>query len=163
MRELDGRCSDAASHRVNQHALSRRQPALGRKGVVGCDEGFGDCGGLREVEVAGDVSDQAFVSDEVLSEPAATDNPHDTIAAFDWANDIRTDGVNFTGKFEARNVCGSTGRCRIDALALQQIGPVQAGGAYAHANLSAAGLGRRQIADFKNFRAAGAGDDDGFH
>jgi hypothetical protein len=102
------------------------------------------------------------VCNQIFSLAAATDDAENAIAGLYRADDVGSQGVDFTGVFETRNFRGRAGRSRIDPLALQQVSPIQSAGPHTNADLVASRLGRWQLADFKDLRAAVTGDDDCF-
>jgi hypothetical protein len=127
------------------------------------DESFRNSGSLHKVEIAWNTRNQPLVSNNVLGLAAATHKSEDSVSWLERADNIRSEGIDLTSVFEARDVSGKSRRGWIDAIALQQISPIEAASSNADPDLLASGLGYRHVADFQDLRAAFSGDDVGFH
>ena len=108
----------------------REPPGLVPRGAFGYGHGrsVGDDGQFRLGTAAGDGHDP------VPDRPAAR---------------ARTQGDHPTGELHARNVDRGTWRCRVEPLALHEIGGVDSRGLHRHQELAAAGTGVRMLEPFE--------------
>jgi hypothetical protein len=96
-----------------------------------------------------------FRNRDVLRLPAATDNTEHSIADLPLLHFI-TDLLNFAGEFNSRNVLRITGRRRIAAETLQDVGAVQSCGT--HTDSYAIESCARSIGDLPNLKAFNAAE-----
>ena len=155
--------ADAAARGVDQHPLTGSEPALGEQRIVGRDERFGHSRGLHKVEVARNRYHQSLMAENILSLPSTGDEAEDPVARLDCAHNIGPECIDLTGVLEPGDVGRRARRGRIHAAALHQISPVQTTGPYPDPHLIAPGVRCGHVADLEDLRAAGPGDDDGFH
>jgi hypothetical protein len=95
-----------------------------------------------------------FRNRDVLRLPAATDNTEHSIAGFPRAHFV-ADLLNFAGEFNSGNVLRITGRRRIAAEALQDIGAVQSCGTHADTDaIESCARSIRDLAKLEAFDAA---------
>ena len=90
------------------------------------DKHLGDRSDLLCVEVRRDVDDAALMDGDAISKTTTTNETVGAIANLPLAH-LRADGLDDASNLEPRNVGGPAGRRRIVALALRDVGTVDAG------------------------------------
>jgi hypothetical protein len=103
----------------------------------------------------------AFVRESIFGIATTDHQGHDLVADLPTLH-VRSYACNLAGDFEARNI-GRAGRGRIIALALHDVGPVDAGGRDFHQNLAGARLGHRAHLRHQHVRPARRLDADDGH
>src|SRR5262249_40202886 len=125
-------------------------------------EDFGNRRCVGDRQIARDRKRFHFAHHHQLGLCPATDQPHDTVAE-PQAGDAGPEGLDFSGVFEPWNVGRPAPRCGVAALALVDVGPVEAGGSDPHTNLALAGGRGRYFIDGDDLGPAGGGVSDSSH
>ena len=158
--ELDGRGADAAGAPVNENAL-RRLKGSGLKDVgPDREEGLGDARGFFDGEPGGDREAVRSRREAVVGVASAGDQGAYAVASLPAGRGIR--GHDDAGNFETEDR-GCSGRRRIFALALKEVGAVDAGSLDADQDFTWAGHGSGSLCDAEDFRASGAWAIDEMH
>ena len=121
------------------------------------DERLGHRGGAGLVERVRHRRHAALVHDDAVREPAAADEAEDAIARLP-AEHLRPAGLDRAGDLETGDVARAAGRRRVRALALRQIGGIEARVRDAHEHLFAARHGIGQLIEPDDLVAAGSGE-----
>src|SRR5260370_33019042 len=129
---------------------------------MGGHEDLGYGASLDKIEIGGYFYQQTLVNEDIFRLRAASRQAHHTLSQLPLAHQ-RPYSINLASKFDPWNVLRRTSRGRISSHALQQLGAIDARGAYTHAHLFTHRLRRRDVLYFKHFRAAGPGDNYCFH
>ena len=139
---------------MHQHGFAGLQPA--RLEHIGPDgeDGFGQGGGLGEVEPIWNRQHVTGVDHGVFRIAAAAQQGADPVAQAP-ARDAVAQRVDLARDFKPQNA-GRTGWRRIAALALEQIGTVHAGRAHADADLAGTGLWRRMLGQVQRLGGSAA-------
>ena len=124
--DLDGSRANPTSGTVDQQRVAGAEPSLRGNCIVCGDKDLGDRGDLLRVEVRRHVHHAALMDGDAIGETATTDEAVRTIANLPLAH-LRPDGLDHASDLESRNIGGPAGRCRIVALALRDVGTVDAG------------------------------------
>jgi len=151
--ELDGRGADAAGAPMDENAL------LWLKGSglkdVGPDReiGLGDARGFFDAEPRGDGEAVSSRCEAVVGVASTGDQGAYAVARLPAGHGIR--GDDNAGHLQAEDR-GRSGRRRIFALALKEVGAVDPGGLDTDQNVTLAGHGSGSLGDAEDFRASGA-------
>ena len=128
MAELKCGGSHTASGPVEQQGLSRSQPALQMEGVEGGQEDLGDARRLLKTQTVRYGQRQAFRSDHLLRVARTRQQSHDSLSRLEFG-DCGAGRFHGTGELEPGYPEIDAGRRRIEPLPLEQVGPIQGGGA----------------------------------
>ena len=121
------------------------------------DERLGHGRGAGLVERVGHRGDAAVVHDHAVGEPAAADEAEDAVAGLP-AEHLRAAGLDRARDLEPGHVLRAAGRRRIGALALREIGRIEARVRHAHEQLLAAGNRIGPLLEPDDLVAAGSGE-----
>ncbi len=161
MGKLDGRGADAAGAAMHQEGLARLQtPAIEDVGPDG-EEGLGNGAGLGRIHAAGKGQALRRGRRAEFGIAAARHQRTGLIADLPAAY-IGAQRHDTARDLQPRNV-GSARRRAIAALALQHVGPVDAGGGDLDQHLTRARLGHRPLGGLQHIRSAKFGDLDDVH
>ena len=136
--DLNGRAADAAGRAVHEQHVARRERRLTADGIVRRDEGLGHRGGRGLVEGVGHRGHAAVVHDDAVGQAASADEAEHAIAGLP-AQHVRSAGLDRARDLEARHVLRAAGRRGIRAVALREVGRVDARVRDAHEQLLAPG------------------------
>ena len=120
---------------MDEQALAGAQAALGEERVVGGGEDLRDAAGRVPVELVGDGDGEALVDGDQLGLAAAADHGHDAVAGLEAVH-ARAALGDLAGELEPGDVGRRARRRGVDALHLQDVGAVEAGGADADEDLA---------------------------
>ena len=156
--ELQPRRADAARCRMHDDDLSWSKPAEHQQ-IQPCGEKcLGNGGRLGEAHPLWDAHGVRGGYARELGVAAATKKRHHALAG----HERRAALQDLAGDFQAEDL-GFTGRRRIAAHPLQQVGPVDSGGADAHEQVAGSRLRIGHVAELQHLGTAGRLDDDGAH
>ena len=133
---------DAAGRPGDQQAVAGRQAGLGEQGVVGGGEHLGEPPGLRPVEPVGHRERHHLGHHHQLGLRAPADQRHHPVADREPRH-RRPGRHHLAGELHPRDVLRRPRRGRVEAPALEQVGPVDAGGPHRHQQLAGPRLGIR--------------------
>ncbi len=159
--QLDRHGADAARPAVHEQRLARSEPRVEHDVRPHCRDDLGQAGRLHEVEAIGHREDVALVDRDELRVAAAGEQRAHAVADAP-ARRTRADGRDRARHLEPqvrRRACGR----RVRALALAEVGAVDAGGGHADQDLSGAGDRIREVGEGEDVGAAGGGEGDRAH
>ncbi len=143
---------------MDDDALTDLQVALREQRVVRGGEHLREATGLGPRDAVGHGQRDAFVHHDPFGLGAAAHDRHDPVAGTE-ADAVDPGGEDLAGELHTRDVLGESGRRRIQAPALQHVGPVQACGVHRDEQLLVAG---RRVGVFPPLEGA-IDDGDGVH
>jgi hypothetical protein len=147
---------------VDEEPLAQLEAHLGEESVMGSDEDFGDSRCFLERKKRGDRQCLALLDDDVFGIAATTNKSHDPIARLPQLDSL-AHRLHLTGVLEARDLRRPARWRRVQAAPLQQVGPVDPGGADPDPDLPSTGFPRPNLLHFKHFRASGLPNHDRAH
>jgi DNA polymerase-4 len=162
MGELDRGGAQPAPGGVDHHPLPRLEVAPQGKRIVGGEERLGNRRGLGDRQLGRDRQGLVLVHHHELRLGPSPDQAHDAVAEVP-AGYARPQPVHLAGILQPGNVGGPARRRRIAAPALENVGPIEAGGLHPYPDLPGAGLGGRDVAESEDLRPPASGMDNGAH
>src|SRR5262249_6501676 len=162
-RRGDRGCADTAASAVDEGGLAEGEGAeAGHEEVgEGGEEGLRERRRLLVAHRLRDRQHRAMMDDDVCGVAATSEESHDALATCEAAHGGAAlhDGP---GALEAENR-GGAGRRRIEALALEEIGPVHGGRRHADAELLRSERRRGRLAEGEDVLIARLANQDGAH
>ena len=152
------RCPDTAPAAVDQHRLAVLQPSACKERVVRGDEDLGDAARMDQVDVVWNAHDLGCADRHELRVSATFDQEHDAVTG---GRRRHAEGRtrNYARRFETEDLARARRRW-VEALALEQIGTVDARTGDADHDLTVTGDRVGTLLDVQLLGPAGCGNDD---
>ena len=138
--QLHRRRPDATGRSGDEDGVALAQVGLGEQGVLGGRERLGEPAGGHQVDRLGHREQHRLGHDHLFGLSAAAADGHHPGADREPGGAL-TQGLHRAGELEPGDVRRGARRGRIEALPLEQVGPVDAGGGHRHHHLTGSGNG----------------------
>ena len=125
--ELHGGRAHPTGGSGDEHPVAGTQAGLGDQGVLGGREHLGEPAGVDQVDPVGHRQDGRLGHHHLLGLAAAPADGHDPVAEGE-PHGAGSERPHRSRELHARDVGGPPGGCRIEAPALEHVGPVETGG-----------------------------------